>query len=748
MAYGLKYSCDFDSNITSYTLEIYQKDYAGSATTLTGSSNPVTHTWETDDPKAPIKGSSLAMSFINEGNIPLSDLYSTNDEEFKAKLIWHTGVTDITMFEGFIVQDDSSELMVDYNHEISLSANDNLGLLKDVTFDQVPFYTLENTFTSQYAEGTATNLLALDAVTGAALKVGDRLIITGSNIDGTYTVVSFGAGVTYNVIVKETVNVSASVTTATIEVYSADLYTLQTLNSFIKNCILATGLELEIQEFVNINEVSQSNTGCFLDQTLLDPQTFYNGSTWEDCYAVLTKILERFNCTLFQAKGVWNIVRWPELMDYGYPIPGFVYDASFTFLGTVKLNEEGTSFGGWDKYLIGIGETSVAENGLLQRISRPFKYTKETFNYRQPPELLRNANLQQLGNLIRTYTTGSGSTLKTISEYEMPWWTIIAGSFTGTSEYFIRVVKDNLNNEIDRCAVLKNGSIESFTIQAAQGDGFSFSFSVITTNSQPGNVGIVFQIKDHDGTQTKYLQDVTLTWLGSVGYTVNVPSTDNTNTTHSFDISGTIPYDGLLTVSLMDFDQSGGSTAGETQYRNLSLSYTPMINQSTKIIGQTHTSLQNTITKNDNERDITIDASPRNSIAGTLFLNSLTGLLQTRAGQWNRKTRTESKNLGEITTEENLFLRRIPRTLLEGTFYGLISKPQTAAGPTIIVDHITLLTLIRYTYFSDRNFIFGRLEINYRENTASGILYEMYKDTETDSDLAYYYTFQFLYASK
>lgn len=130
-----------------------------------------------------------------------------------------------------------------------------------------------------------------------------------------------------------------------------------------------------------------------------------------------------------------------------------------------------------------------------------------------------------------------------------------------------------------------------------------------------------------------------------------------------------------------------------------------------------------------------------------MFLSSTTGVLRDRCGQWNRATRTEAKNLGEITTEENLFIRRISRTLLEGTFYGLISPPEDAGGIDI-VDHISIISVIRYTFFPDHNFIFGRLEIDYSNNNASGTLFEMYKDTEADADLTYYYIFQYLYSTK
>lgn len=739
MAYGLKYASDFDSAGASYTLEIYQKDYIfpGYETEVTAGASAVVHSWDTDDPKAPIKGSSIIMNLINEaGNIPLADLYSSDDEEFKAKLIWHS-VTDVTLFEGFIVQDDSSELMVDYNHEISLSANDNLGLLKDIPFNEA-FYQEYLTFATEEdvpLEGIAPHTLIIDSV--VVLLPGDVISITGT-LSGVYHVTGVSGN---NITVIENIATTPEEEVATMIVFRGDFYTLRTLNSFIKTCLLNTGLTLNTAEFTNLNEITQDDTGCFLDQTLLDPQTFNNGSQWDDCYTVLEKILSRFDCTLFQALGRWNIIRWDELRDFNYAVPGFLYNSEMVFQSLIFLDDSGGGFGGWDKFLIGLNENTQAETGLQQRISRPFKFTEETFNYRQPEELLRNGNLQQLG----TFRTSYAYLTYTVFEYEFPWWITIPESVVGPSDYCIAVVQDALGNEVDRFIIIKVVGIQAFGVSAATGDRFTFTFTFLTPDSQPGNLNLNFGIKIYDGVQTDWM-DESGDWVGTgAAYTYNIPSGDNTNIKHTVEISGTVPYDGLLYFQLIDADQAG--TDNGTFYKDLRLEYIPLVNQSTKIIGHTHNSNQELIIKNKSEREIPIDVSPRNSIAGTLFLDSTTGVLQDRATQWKRKPRVEEKNLGEITTSENLFLRRVSRTLLEGSFYGLLSVEQEK-DYEFQPNHLSLLSVCRYTYFPIHNFIFGRLEIDYSENFASGTMYEMYKDNEADNDLDYVYLFTFLYDTK
>lgn len=783
MAYGLKYSCTFDrvdSTGDTYTIQILQNNYGGGVTYITGSSNPVTHTWETDDPKAPIKGSSLAITLVNEGTIPLTDLYSTDDQEFKATLTLNLfGGGTILLFEGFIVQDDSSELMVDYNHEITLSANDNLGLLKDIPFDKSlaqPLYLVESI--TDTVDGQAPNFVLVSVTTYDKLFPGDTIVITSTGgVNGTFTIASKQVitGSYYLIFNEAVANLPA--TSSTIEIYMPDMLSLRPLLSFVKSCLLSTGLQLVTRVFANINESTQTNTVCFLEQTLIDPQTFYNGSSWDDCYQVLEKILTRFNATLFQAKGYWNIVRWDEARYYDYAVPGFIYDADFAPMAAQALDESNLIFAGYPKYLIGIGESSVAENGLLNRINRPLKFVKETFSYQKPEEILKNHNLQNLGEKFDDITTGTVRR----EYYRLPVssaWTHIA-----TDDSYIVVETDTVTlNEIQRyveqpvydsayppAGAAPVTSLEFNDIEVGQGDAWDLSFSYRWQHdgADLGLLNVAIFVMD-SATDGYNLNDpgltggthlvwghITGTYTDGFGNRVSttIIGSDDLSEWRQFSISGlitdpaykmvNIPVDGVMKIYVYgsnsrDGGQQSGYVNEAMEFKDINFEYTPLINQSTKITGHTHTSEQNLVIKNVEEKEIYLDSAPRNSLKGSLFLNSLTGLLQTRAGQWKRSYIAGDKNLGEITTFENLFLRRIPRTLLEGTFHGLLS-----AG-----NQLSPLSVIQYTFFTDLNFIFGRLEIDYRNNSASGTLYELYKGIETDLDLSYFYLFQYLYAAK
>lgn len=745
MSYGIKYQSTFDrvdntGVSVGYTLQILQLGYSAGITNVKCGAVPVLHQYQTDDPKAPIKGSSLSITLINEkGSLPLTDFLSIDDDEYQVQLFWGTQL----MFIGFLVQDDCSETLIDYTHEINLSATDNLGLLKGVTLDKAKItYDIILNVNDTHAT-TAPNILTVSSSFAAFVQNGDVIKVFGLIFTSTYTVIDNSGGT--SLVVAETVT-TVSVATDTMRLLRPSQFPdLLTIAQVFNLCLAATDLQINTSIFCNFKEVSQDLTKCFITEILLNSQTFLaDAHTYDNCYNILTNILARLNCTLFQAKGIWNIVHWDELRYSGYPIPGFSYDANFTLIGPVFLNDKSLIFAGFNKFQIGIGKNTQSLTGLNHRIFRPFNFDLETFNYKQPDQLLKNFDLQTLGNLVSTTTTGSGSTLRTINDYAVPWWVTSTRLDAGTGTFTIRVTLDNLGNEIDRVLVVTR-DVKSYKIEVAKGDAFKYSFSFKTQDSQPGNINLVMYVELYDGTTTNYFHEDG-TWQTGVGFTYNIPSGDNSNQWHSVTIDSSlfpgiseIPFDGLLYCYLRIMDLSG--TVHETYYKDIRFEYIELINESTKIIGQTHTTSQAPNIKQNNSVEIFVDDSPRNSIAGTLFLNSMTGVIQDRTIQWFLNNGSDTRKLGDLTTFETLFWRRIFRSILEDTYYGLVSADTLG-------DHISMLGVFNSTLFSGVNFIWGKLEIDYRNNKCNGTLWEMCTDSEVDGDLTSTYIFNYLYALK
>ena len=641
MAYGLKYQAQFTSRSDTingvinnperdYTLQFLFKDYSGEVATLTGAATTVIQKCTVQEHNAPIKGQSLDIRLINKGNIPISSFQSEDDDGVMVKLIDNTG---ITRYIGFLVQDDFYEGMVDFGHEITLSANDSLGLLKGVILTDAnvrrSFYAVRrtngvDTVVYCYVASTAFYPTAGDTIEflgstyTISAAVNEDTVISGIGYNWTITLTTSTGGIAYG---DETIYLTGNI----------NLLQRNSLLSMIAVCLGPTNLSLVLNIFHNLYESEQDATISTFEQTLIDSQTFITGETYLDCYEVLSRILATFRCTLFQANGCWNIVAWDEARKYGNAIPAFVYDETFAPIGTDTFTN-----------IFNIGpepELTRPIYELVQGGVRGYKFARKVFNYQQPKYLLHNYDLQQLGNLRSTYISSG----LTYSDYDAPGWT--GGLGPTLCDRFIQVIQDSAGTELSRYLVLSGAvsdgprAVASDPIEFSAGDKMKFSFSFKTNRSQPGSVTIIFAVKLTDGTLNYYIDELPAgngSWIGGLGFNYTVSGGDDTNQWHSVDIeSSQAPISGLLTCYLAyacltpPFDASA-----QTFYKDIRLEITQFINDTSKIIGQIHKQEQSVNKKANVDTEITIDDSPRNTIAGTLFLSTKTGLLQNRTQFW------------------------------------------------------------------------------------------------------------------
>lgn len=756
MAYGLIYRTEFTSiGSERYDLLISKKDYTGIYKNVLGAAQPVIHKWKTDDPKASIKGSSLEIRLINEnGALPLSNFFSIEDDAFQVQLV-HTSSLGVvsTRFIGYLVQDDCTEEVIDYTHEIVLSATDNIGLLKDVSLLEAAALHGDSLISVEDVEVDAgSNIIVLTDYT-SSIQAGDTIIVSGTGgvIDGThyvYATSSLFIGGGKRLFTNTTFANAYSGTATFTSITPVDLTVKLPLTEFFRLALRSTGLELNTRVFSRLFEVNSAGLR-FMELTYLNGETFLDGETWKSCYDVVNIILTKFQATLFQSNGEWNIIRQDERRYYNNSITGFFYNDEFVYVSEVVLD---------DDFIIGIDEDSFAEFGLTKSILRPYKFVKETFNYKQPSNLLRNADFQKLGNLRTSYTNPADPT-QTFYEYDMAdWdlgftWTLGGGSLLmATNERFIRILKDSLGEELDRYGVIEGDEFPnsataatSKPIELSAGDSVKISFDFKTTDSISGPATTAFDFAlvttfalTPLGANYRWLREGKWSTLRATPYSIF--GGDNFNEWHTFDMtSEPSPYDGKLYIRLAQIAMDDT----ETHYKNLRLEIVNAINGTTKIIGHTHTDTQAPVIKNSYDEEIFIDDSPRNSINGTLFLPSFNGPLQARTTLWNVGTTmfTDMK-LGNLTTRDNLYWRRLPRTKLEGNIYGLMQD-----------NHVSMLTNFRHTHssMSDLNFIPGMMSIDYANDNFSGTLYEMFKDSEytigtiTFDELTEVYEFKYLF---
>jgi len=723
---GLKYTGSFDSIRTQsrYVVNIYQNSYEGSPIGVVLAATPVVQEWQEDDPLAPIKGSTLTINLTTYNYLSLLDFYSDNDNEFSVELIEDD--TSTVLFKGFILQDDCSEVQVDFIHTITLTASDNLGTIKDITLDRAAQIFGDTITTSSVpcVFNPAGPYIVIDYGSSWPIQPGQTFTIDGTpftmvtnlgEIDLVYTgwyiqiveeIPTLVIG-TYDITYKEPVSLEGYIP----------------LLTFIKLCLRATYVnDLTLSVYCHITPtdgeifVDTGETRMFEDVTLLG-NTFLKGNEYMSCYDVLEAIMKRFNMTCFQSLNSWWIVRTPDLfLDYQqgettinyykYLANSFVYDDKYS------INKS---------YIIASG--AYVETGLLKSIIRPYRRTLETFNYIQPEDLLCNSQFTDLGPL-RQVTTGGGFTNR---EYELPCWY----NYDGGSPYpdrFIRVVFEG-DREVDRYVVVTGNtydsarSVQSKDIEMNEGDLIEYSFEFQTDVSQPGSVNTVFAVRITDGTLTKYLQKDG-SWANTLGFVYNTKIGQNTNEWQTVTMkSDRLPFNSKMNIFLAE---ATASTSDETRYRNLRLNVSYFVAGQGQVNGHSHTASQSRELNNVNDVDIIIDNSFRASINGTLFLTTQTGLFQDKCTTWKFGQgintgipSTIYQNLGQLITSTYMFQRYIPRSKFNGNLLFI----KNANG---IMSNLAIFSNEFGGDLYHNKMLFGSLAIDYKNDSAEFTMWEVF----------------------
>lgn len=707
----------------------------------------------------------ITSSSISGINAFVFNTASTYSQTFASTAFTINYEIDTTQFIGFINQDDSSEILVDFEHEIVLTCNDGLALLQNTAFNNIISGLTSSFFTiSRYEPVTVVittpNIITLSN-TNFQPAIGDLISFQNTNIDGQYTVVD----VVYSepiilVGILETVTI-VSPSTGLVYLYQAfDFAGKNSIASIIYVCLYQTGMQLNTNLFFNIFETTFKKGQSPLYQTFIDCNMFQNDDgSFKSCYDVLTACMLN-TMTLIQSFGEWWCIRWDELRYNGLNQNIWKYDINGLLL---SVTPSGIS----DSFKIGPTEQQKPENGILRQIKRPYQYVKRTFNYVQPKMLTKNLDLQTLDALLRQTTSGTGTELITTSEYVAKYFQN-GFFFAGTKQFnintfFIRVINDYLGREIDRyLVVIGNGIVSGggagddatlvafLPVDITEGDIVTWGFSMKTGNAEGGHT-VVYDVNlinggFHQTFLSNFVDGIYPTDKSQWTATRNLIDQFTGVTDMSqwqqvtFNESLPAPKNGQMYLFLAQGSDLGGS-AKETHYKDFKLTVTHAINSSLNITGQVHDTSQINVIKNNEDIYIDLDDSPSNVIAGTLFCShyDLDSGAQIRTVNWYRDGFTESRRLNYILTFEELFYKRTARPELDGTLFGL-----TDSG-----KHLSILSIILPVFLAGSGInVMGQISIDYHANECKATFYELFKQDELDSTLASKYDFTYIYSTQ
>lgn len=128
----------FDLHNRMTRVDIEEKDYAGSITYVKGGSNPFVLAWSNlgeTNIFTRIFGSVATISLISETDFMFLDLFTQDERKFRVKQYKDVGAGLVLKWIGFVLPMAYSEpYYIDRNYEVQITANDQIGNLKDIDF--------------------------------------------------------------------------------------------------------------------------------------------------------------------------------------------------------------------------------------------------------------------------------------------------------------------------------------------------------------------------------------------------------------------------------------------------------------------------------------------------------------------------------------------------------------------------------------------------------------------------------------
>lgn len=743
MPFYTKYQIKFKS-ITGRNLTVYfnfSNWHAADITSLTGGPEPFSLSNQNSDENilVGIRGTQATITYRNDGTVPVTAFLADDDQSIQVAL--QDDDTTQVLWWGFIVQDDCREPFMPAPKIVTLTATDNLALLKDLEFTDL--------------NGD---------------KVFDKLLLTEY----------------FNILLNK------------------------------------TGLNLAANTFCNVFENGMDDRSVDgandpFAQTKVHTRTFTKDSdTFEDCYTVLTRILESWECQLFQHLGQWFIVRWPELSDFDNLIPGTLYASDFTTPTATVLPAT-----------VAIGKTQNAKfvNANQEKsILRYIKYDKLTFNYEQPQKLILNDDLKRLGSFIGTSIVGSTR----YDDYQLSDFVNVGGAGA-----FIRIETDNVL-QIEKQRYIYQPDVgntsgiyfESSGIEVNATDRIdaSYTYKATADSSVLDNAQMIVRVVS--GATTYYLNRPSsalgghLVWntVDAAQYpTISRDAAADLSQWNTFSLTGAgdgetvvIPADGIIYFAYFLPNISGD----DYLVKEFTVDYYTYINESTRVTGQFHKSEQPLkVIKKNTEKTLYLDDSPKNNIRGTMFLvdgttktsiwhappYSLTFdfdlLLDTGISYLNVNGQPDlysnfqngqqitisgtASNDGTYTISNlslvvggNFSMNLTPgvttETVTGGTIqfhsehqFGFIQKVglmkmfytnrvriEGDAKGIYSSDYIGLTTVFSLDDLANKFFIMSTVKMNFKSEIWSGVIQEMWDNTETIRDADFINTFEYIYKTQ
>lgn len=511
------------------------------------------------------------------------------------------------------------------------------------------------------------------------------------------------------------------------------LWGIYTLSAFTAYCLRKTNLDLNFLTFINCfpenvdERLSVSAFSDGFDYAYTLSYSFLNGEReFQDCYQVLSKIMQAFGCTLFQARGKWYIIQTNDRIanqldaterNYHNAKLGAVTNQSFQI--NIGLNEV----------------TKLINADSLVSTQKPFKQSVIKYSFDVPPFYFRNFDLLD-GTKIDMMSTNQKV------YYSILYWNSLnsaLASYYNLTDigYIVSEVDSSRANVLDQetlryLAIPGNwntnyyGAKRTTDFPVSIRDKIKFSYRVrytVPVLVQGDNYvkiiltdGVNYRYLDKSGNWTTNLQS----WVG-VSYN---QFTDRTNTFEYEITSKNIPFNGFISIQFSSWTEVGtGVMPFEVHYIDMKFDIDNAFNQRTIVIGQEYKNQNNFNLKNTFDNEIFLSNGLRVSNIGAL-LNFSNLQVATLRNLWKYKGTGQT-----IMPFSQYIARAYWRTMyrsflrMEGRLYDLYQGSRL----------LSPLNTVEFNGIDDKEFMITTLNMDIRNESAEFTMVEL-RITSDNSD--------------
>jgi hypothetical protein len=515
-----------------------------------------------------------------------------------------------------------------------------------------------------------------------------------------------------------------------------ELWGIYRVKEFIAYALDKTGLGLDFYSFINMYPASASQRNVNGDYdafyySYIISHTFIRGPReFDDCYTVLSKIMQAFGCTLFQSNGSWYILQTNDRIYDN--LNGNRRNASGVFQSTLYTQTFSIN--------IGLEKTTKLINAdALISWEKEFKETIIKYSFKMPPIFFRNWDLLDgtfssplSGTVTRFIKVNNVITSITIQRqvYSLLYWQNADNPITTQNDAYIGVEIDTTTNaELTRYLMFYEDTATNndnakqttqYAVNARDVLNLSYSTREKNTGFTITNQFVYVRLELPDG--NFYTLNSSGVWNYNIWSRVGVSwsGSEDRRFWKEYNIqSQPFPENGKLTIEFTSIGHSRTSN-NEVHFKDLSVEITNYFNEMLEVDGYEYKNSQSSELKNLYDNEIFLSKSDNIGTQGAILANDYTQI-----NNWKYHSENDNTAVPFPKYIARTYWRAMYRNYqrIEGRLYDLYQNNRL----------LTPLSTVNFDVLENKIFMITTLSLDIRNESAEFTMVEL-RDTTTNND--------------